>query len=136
MIDKLETIALKAVALKDPEYFYRRVCRYYSLNFHTPLMQVYELPWPFVFSNYLEHIIETNNGKEDIYNLAIDICYPERRVDEEDSLNRRIKEIEAQEEAKRQKAKLDLEKKEEEEKEISMDASRFSHLDDEMEEDT
>lgn len=134
-IDRLETLALKSVALKDPEYLYRKVCRYYSLNFHTPLAEVHTLPWPFVFTNYLEHIIETNNSKEDIYNLAIDICYPEKRVTEEDELNKRIKEIEAEEEEKRQKAKLDLETKKQEE-DINMEPSSFSHLDKEMEEDS
>ena len=78
MINELEILAIKSVALKDPEYFYRRVCRYYSEKFHTPLTEVYKLAWPFVFNNYLEHVIETNNTKEDVYNLAIDICYPEK----------------------------------------------------------
>jgi len=143
MIDQLEVLALKSVALRDPEYFYRRVCRYYSEKFHTPLTDVQELPWPFVFTNYLEHIIETNNGKEDIYNLAIDICYPERKVSEEDELQSWIKRIESEEEAKReakkQKELIAEESKLEEnppteEKDINMESTSFAHLEEEMEE--
>lgn len=141
MIDKLELLAIKSVALRDPEYFYRRVCRYYSQNFNTPLTEVHNLPWPFVFSNYLEHIVETNNDQESIYNLAIDICYPEKRVTEEEDLQRRIKEIEEEEAAKRQAKKEAHEKKlqeakakrDEEENDIVMDSSKFAHLDAEME---
>ena len=48
MIDQLELLALKSIALKDPEYFNRKVCRYYSEKFHTPLAEVYKLPWAFV----------------------------------------------------------------------------------------
>ena len=147
MIDKLELLAIKSIALKDPEYFHRRVCRYYSEKFHPPLMEVYELPWAFVFTNYLEHLVEANNDREDIYNLAIDICYPEKRVDEEEEIQDWIKRIEEEEEAKRQ-AKKEKEEKEKEnphteenqkeqvqEEEIHMDENLFSHLEDDMEND-
>lgn len=146
MIDKLELLAIKSVALKDPEYFHRRVCRYYSEKFHTPLMEVYELPWAFVFTNYLEHLIENNNDQEDIYNLAVDICYPEKRISEEQDLQRRIKEIEAEEEAKRQakKAKQNPPKEEKNQEEqnpqtgdqeIHMGEGSFAHLEEDMESD-
>ena len=140
MIDKLELLAIKSIALKDPEYFHRRVCRYYSEKFHTPLMEVYELPWAFVFTNYLEHLVEANNDREDIYNLAIDICYPEKRVDEEEEIQDWIKRIEKEEEAKRQAKKEEEEKKnphteENQEEEIHMDENLFSHLEDDMEND-
>lgn len=147
MIDKLELLAIKSIALKDPEYFHRRVCRYYSEKFHTPLMEVYELPWAFVFTNYLEHLVEANNDKEDIYNLAIDICYPEKRVDEEEEIQDWIKRIEEEEEAKREarKNKMEEEKAAKENKEepgeknpriddeeIHMGENLFSHLEEDM----
>lgn len=142
MIDQLEILALKSVALKDPEYFQRRVCRYYSEKFHTPLLEVYDLSWPFVFTNYLEHIIETNNGKKEIYELAIDICYPEMKENEEQEMQEWIKKIEAREEAKRQaKKKQEEEQKKQAEEQnphtdapnIVMESSSFAHLEDEME---
>lgn len=137
MIEQLETIALKSVALKDMEYFHRKVCRYYSQNFHTPLLEVYDLPWPFVFNNYLEHILETGHGQESLYDLAIDICCPDRRADEEEELQQRIREIEAKEENKRieaDKKRLSLKDNPPIEEEINMESSSFAHLDEEMEE--
>jgi hypothetical protein len=142
MIDQLEILALKAVALRDPEYFQRKVCRYYSEKFHTPLIEVYKLPWPFVFTNYLEHIIEVNNGKKEIYDLAIDICYPEIKENEEEALQRRIKEIETEEELKRQAHKKKVEERKAqqtirqnprtEEPDIVMESTSFEHLEKEM----
>ena len=156
MIEKLELLAIKSVALKDPEYFYRRVCRYYSEKFHTPLRDVHDLPWAFVFTNYLEHLIEENNTQEGIYNLAIEVCYPERKMDEENEIQEWIKNIEKNEEEKRKAKgkkqnprthknndenkstnKTDKENphKESEEKEISVENDLFTHLEEEMEED-
>jgi hypothetical protein len=147
MIDKLELLAIKSVALKDPEYFQRRICRYYSEKFHTPLMEVYSLPWSFVFTNYIEHLIETNNDKESVYNLAIDICYPEKREEEEQEIEDWIKDIEAKEEAKREARKKKMEEnkaakenKEEpgeknphiDDEEIHMGENLFSHLEEDM----
>lgn len=140
MIDQLELLALKSIALKDPEYFNRKVCRYYSQNFHTPLEEVYKLPWAFVFNNYIEHIIENNNTRENIYDLCIDLFYPEKKKvenflgefeSEEDELQAWINKIEAEEEEKR-KAKVVEEMKPE--PEINMESSNFAHLEEEMDE--
>lgn len=151
MIKELETLAIHGVALKDSEYFTRKVYRYYSEKFHTPLMDVYELPWGFVLTNYLEHIVETNNTTEEIYELAVDICYPELREIEEDAIMDRIRELENQniqagygkdpkKERAKKVAKIEKEKAEtqnphNEEKEIDMGEGMFSHLDEEMEKD-
>ena len=155
MIEHLETLAVKSIALKDSAYFYRRVCRYYSEKFHTPLMAVYDLPWPFVFTNYLEHIVESNNTKKEIYELAIDVCYPEKgkvenfmgefknSKEEEEAW---IQRIEAEENAKRLKEKnkkIELESvppipedsTNEEEPDILMESTSFAHLEEEMDED-
>jgi hypothetical protein len=144
MIDRLEILALRATYVKDSEYFERKVRRYYSEKFHTPLFDVYELPWPFVFTNYLEHVLEMNNTKEELQKLVTEICYPERN--EEKELEKRIKQIEAEEEAKRQAKKqkeesTKVEKKPEpenphtEEPDINMGVGDFAHLEKEMEED-
>jgi Ran GTPase-activating protein (RanGAP) involved in mRNA processing and transport len=137
MIKELETLALRSIALKDSEYFQRKVMRYYSEHFHTPLLEVYNLPWPFVFTNYIEHILEKNYSTKDFYELVVDICYPEKRVSEEKETQEWIKRIEEEEEARRQRernphieASPDIEGEEEE---IIMESSSFSHLDSEME---
>ena len=106
-------------------------------------MDVMGLPWPFVFTNYLEHIIESNNTQEEIYSLAIDICYPEKSVDEEQEVSAWHKRIEREEQAKRdakenppiEEEKPQAENPHIEEPEINMGEGSFSHLEDEMEED-
>jgi tRNA threonylcarbamoyladenosine modification (KEOPS) complex Pcc1 subunit len=155
MINELEILALKSIALKDAEYFTRKVCRYYSEKFHTPLAQVYELPWAFVFTNYIEHIIENNNSREQIYELAVDIFYPEKKrvksfmgefQSEEEEIQAWIKKIEKEAEEERQKkSQLSLKKEdkeikqevpaEEEKSEINMESTYFEHLEEEMKED-
>jgi short subunit dehydrogenase-like uncharacterized protein len=150
MIKELETIAIHGVALKDPEYFTRKVYRYYSQKFHTPLMDAYKLPWGFVLTNYLEHIVESNNTREEVYELAVDICYPELKDVQEEVINDRIRELENQniqagfgknpkKEKAKEIAKIEKEKAEQlnphnEEKEINMGEGMFSHLEEEMEE--
>jgi len=140
MINELELLALKAIALRDPEYFNRKVCRYYSEKFHTPLTEVYNLPWAFVFTNYIEHIIENNNTKESIYNLCVDMFYPEKKKvenflgefdSEEAELQAWINKIETEEAEKRKKLAEEALQKE---PEIKMDSSSFSHLEEEMDE--
>lgn len=135
MINHLELLALKAIALKDPEYFNRKVCRYYSEKFHTPLEDVYKLPWAFVYTNYIEHIIETNNTNDSIYRLSIDMFYPEKKKvenfmgefdSEEAELQAWINKIESEEIEKRKK------KEEEAKPDIQMSESNFSHLEEEM----
>ena len=143
MINELEILALKSVALKDSEYFTRKVCRYYSEKFHTPLTEVYNLPWAFVFTNYIEHIIETNNTKEDIYNIAIDVFYPEKKrvknfmgefSSEEEELDAWIKKVEKEAQEERDKKSLKQPVLETKESEIKLEANQFEHLEKEMEE--
>lgn len=151
MINELEILALKSVALKDLEYFTRKVYRYYSEKFHTPLAEVYNLPWAFVFTNYIEHIIETNNTKEDIYNIAVDIFYPEKKriknfmgefENEEEEVQAWIKKIEkeAQEERDKNTTKQEIKTATLTETvssnpDIKLESNQFEHLEKEMEED-
>ena len=46
--------AVQALLHDTPDFFYRKVCRWYSSKFHTPLMEVYELPYHHVLQNYYE----------------------------------------------------------------------------------
>jgi hypothetical protein len=147
MISLFETLAIRDVTLKSQEYFQRKICRYYSEKFHTPLVEVYSLPWSFVLTNYLEHVIETNNTKDDLYDLAIDICYPEKRDDEEKEIQEWIKKIEKEQAEELSKKKSPHTKQstksapienphiEESTNEINMGTNDFAHLEEEMLED-
>lgn len=59
--DVLDSIMKQAVANvieSNPEYITRYIYRQYSKIFNTPLHQVYELPFMFVFQHFMEHKIE------------------------------------------------------------------------------
>ena len=137
MINKLETLALKAIVMKDPEYFTRKVCRYYSEKFHTPLLEVHDLPWTFVFNNYLEHVIESNNSRNEIYELSLEVIYPEMSKTEEQKNVAFAEMIERQEQEK-MADKIIADKMKDTlvaDENINMESTDFSHLDEEMEED-
>ena len=129
MIDRVEILALKGVCLKDSDYRYRKICRYYSHHFSTPLMDVYELPWFHVLQNYLEHVLEQKN-EEALYELVLELVYPEKIQQEEDSVNDWIKQIEEEEKAKREKM---AQKDKTLEEPISIQSTSFEHLEEEME---
>jgi len=140
MIEKLEVISIQELLLKEPEYFARKVYRYYSKNFHTPLAEVYKLPWTFVFTHYLEHLVEQKQ-QSDIFDIAMEVCYPEYIEAEEEAIQRRIREIEEEEELKRQKKKGGQKsppvQKEQtlqnpHKEEIHLSSDTFAHLEEEM----
>jgi hypothetical protein len=139
MIEKLELLALKSVAIKDYEYFCRKVYRYYSEKFHTPLAEVHNLSWAFVFTHYMEHVIENNNSQEEINELVLSYFYPEMKKvknfmgefdNEEEELQAYINKIEKEEEHKKQTKKQNPHINE---PDIVMESSSFEHLENEME---
>ena len=98
--------SLRDYLFKTDAYFERKVKRWFSTTFHTPLEEVYNLSWDFVLRNYYEYMMEQNG-----YNLTFDMAkelLPELAQDEEkanqafaDSL------VEEQKETLRKKAKRD-----------------------------
>jgi hypothetical protein len=50
----IAVLAFKAVDSPDYEAFYRKVCRWYSKNFATPLQQVEEMADQYVLRHYFE----------------------------------------------------------------------------------
>lgn len=64
--------ALRAVI--DPDLFadFRKICRWFSKNFATPLVEVYDLPSDFVLQHYLEDRYE-NLDYEGRRNLLIEL---------------------------------------------------------------
>ena len=51
-------LAMEAVRIPDWDAGYRRVCRYFSQNFSTPLAEVFDLPVPFVLQHFYEALYE------------------------------------------------------------------------------
>jgi hypothetical protein len=66
-IKALKTIAFKEALSKEPSYEFqeRRICRWYSKTFATPLDQVYDLPVYDVFQAYYEEHYDSLVDGED-----------------------------------------------------------------------
>jgi succinate dehydrogenase flavin-adding protein (antitoxin of CptAB toxin-antitoxin module) len=60
-VDRLEALqatALLAVIRESDDYLVRRILRWYSTTFHTPLHQVEELPFDYILTHYFETMYE------------------------------------------------------------------------------
>ena len=117
--ESLQLDAIRAVLLNDREYFCRKVCRWYSTNFHTPLHDVYKLEWTFVLQQYYEKTLE-NLDYNDVYDLAVKDYVPEF-ADQEEKENREF----AQSLIKEQKATL-AKKEAKKQKQVPISESKAS----------
>lgn len=63
-LQSLQILALDAVVRPDWEAAYRRICRWYSKNFCTPLHLVFTLPPDAVIQNYYEGLYEELEDEE------------------------------------------------------------------------
>jgi uncharacterized protein (DUF885 family) len=77
--------AAEAILDPDEASYYRKICRWYSTKFHTPLMQVYQLSTDHVLTNYYESIME-NMSYNDLYDQVKEDHLPEL-VQEDDQDN-------------------------------------------------
>ena len=68
--------AVESVLDPDEAYFYRKVCRWYSTKFHTPLLTVESLPLDQILTNYYESTMESISYN-DLYDIAIEDFLPE-----------------------------------------------------------
>lgn len=79
LVEAVRMQALLSIEEADFDYTYRKICRWYSFTFHTPLPMVEELPIPLVLQHYFEHTYEQINEHEyeRVLNEAIET--PEER---------------------------------------------------------
>jgi hypothetical protein len=110
MIDlkELKEIALANVVDPNSEYFYRFICRWYSKTFHTPLHEVFTLPFQDVALAYFEEGYEMME-EEDRFEDMMKAVDPDFDSKEEESIQEFISMIEEEEENKR-RAKKEKEK--------------------------
>lgn len=77
--------AVEAILTNSNEYHYRKICRWFSKEYSTPLMEVYKMPWDFVLQNYYESFLETRPYNE-VYDLAVQDYLPEMAEEYEKEL--------------------------------------------------
>ncbi len=58
LFESVQLLALASIKKPDGNYFIRRICRWYSREFSTPLHEVEALPLDYVLQNYFESIYE------------------------------------------------------------------------------
>jgi primosomal protein N' len=78
-VDVLEAVRIKAlldVMEGDFPYHYRRICRWYSTTFHTPLAEVDSLPMDFVLQAFFENRFE-DMSKAERKKLALEMTESE-----------------------------------------------------------
>jgi hypothetical protein len=106
----LQRLALSEVLSENPsfQYFYRRTCRQYSELFHTPLPQVYDLPFDEVLTNVSEHRLESQlqseDGEDDLLLQAHKIVDPTFEQEEEEDAEEFYKKVLEEENLKKARA--------------------------------
>jgi hypothetical protein len=90
----LKTQALHDTINKTDAYFYRKIIRWYSNTFHTPLKQVETLDWYEILQHYYEHNYDQLNNN-DLVNL-IKQTVPQLDKQEQDSFEEWIKQVQEQ----------------------------------------
>lgn len=71
-MEEIRNLALADALDSDSISTYRRICRIYSKTFHTPLHEVYELPYNFILQNIFEHNIDSVD-EESLMEMAYEI---------------------------------------------------------------
>jgi len=79
--DSIRKLAMLAVIEPDASAFLRRISRWFSQTFHTPLNEVEDLPTGYILQHYYEHTFEQMESK-DRHNLIIELLEsPSERAD-------------------------------------------------------
>jgi len=104
--------AIEAILTSTDQYFYRKICRWFSETFHTPLLDVYKIPYPKLLQEYYESRLGELDYN-DVYDLASTEYVPEL-ADAYEEENTKFAEslVEEQEETLRLKAERDGKAKE------------------------
>ena len=86
---------IESVLDSDDANSYRKICRWYSKTFHTPLQDVYNLDFEHVLSNYYESTFE-EIPYNDLYDIAIEDFIPELAEQNNEDAEQYAKDLEAE----------------------------------------
>lgn len=82
-ISDVRLLALHNVLKGNPEYYHRRICRWYSEKFATPLEHVYDIPNDDIYLHYFECYFEGLNEAERQEEVKESLKTPEQVAQEE-----------------------------------------------------
>lgn len=108
---------------RDPGYDERRIRRWFSQTFYTPLEDVYKLPWDFVYQNYNEATLDELEYNQ-VYDLACEQFieeFADKREIEDAAFARGLR-AEQEETLKKKEAKKNKKKSKKGKKSQSLDS--------------
>lgn len=95
--------AISAFLCKNPDFIYRKICRWYSRSFNTPLKEALKEPITFILQHYYESLLE-NKTYNEVFDIAVSDYLPEF-VDEKEKEDQAFVEALEREQEKQLKAK-------------------------------
>jgi len=101
------------------DYFYRKICREFSIKFNTPLLEVESLPQEYILQHYYENMHE-DIELEDMPEIISETLNPQGSNEYEDEMQEWIDKSVREEADKKQKKQDDEIKLEEKPKKIEM----------------
>jgi hypothetical protein len=104
----IQLISLENFIHPDENAFYRRLCRWFSAEFHTNIFEVEKKPLEYLLVHYFENKLE-KMSKEDFIKYKRFLLHEEEIVEEEEDDDAFLEQIEM-EYIKRRQAELDAKK--------------------------
>jgi hypothetical protein len=90
-LNEIQKAALLSVLDPDYQAYMRKLCRWYSVKFHTPLHEVENLPKDYIYQHYFEAYYEDMEPEEQHNQIIFLLETPEEREkrlkEEDDSLS-------------------------------------------------
>lgn len=93
----LQLKALDCIFNPTDEYLQRKICRWYSKEFNTPLKDVYSIPFDEILTHYYESKFE-NIPYNDLIDILIEDFLPELSIEKDEENEKWIKELEQEQE--------------------------------------
>lgn len=82
--EALQLTALQGKVLNTPDFFERKVRRWYSSSFNTPLEKTHELPWSFILLNYYEDQVDKLEYN-DAFDRLVDYLPKVQKLEDEEN---------------------------------------------------
>lgn len=83
--EALKLNALKAILKPDSDYFIRKVYRWYSKTFHTPLLEAIDIPFEEVLVHYFECRYEDMDEEEREEELRLALMTEEQKKEQQEA---------------------------------------------------
>lgn len=99
LLDSIQILAIAALEEPNAEDFYRKICRWYSREFSTPLMAVEDIDPVYVLQHYFEDVFDnlrkgSNEGVLSYEKIKAQLLFPGEIQEEEEKIEDWVKKLE------------------------------------------